>query len=99
MTEAGLKVIEQAKKDGSWDSLNDIDELILPQDLQGALEKNPSASQYFAALNDSLKRAVLWWVASARRPETRQKRIQEILTSLQTGRDPLLKRPINLAKV
>jgi uncharacterized protein YdeI (YjbR/CyaY-like superfamily) len=99
MTKAGLKVIERAKKDGSWDSLNEIDELILPQDLQSALDNNPSTSQYFAALSVSSKRAVLWWMASAHRTETRQKRIQEVITSLQAGRDPLLKKPINLAKV
>jgi uncharacterized protein YdeI (YjbR/CyaY-like superfamily) len=99
MTEAGLKVIEQAKKDGSWDSLNEIDELILPPDLQAALDSHPTASQYFGALSTSLKKGILWWMASAHRPETREKRIHEIITSLHAGQDPLYKRPINLAKV
>ncbi|MFO0506328.1 MAG: YdeI/OmpD-associated family protein, partial [Chryseotalea sp.] len=46
---AGLRKIEQAKKDGSWDILNEIEELIMPEDLKTALDKNRKANEYFEA--------------------------------------------------
>jgi uncharacterized protein YdeI (YjbR/CyaY-like superfamily) len=77
MTPAGLDLIEAAKADGSWDALNEIDALESPADLLGALEANPTAKRYFDAFPDSAKRAILFWISSAKRPETRAKRIAE----------------------
>ena len=77
MTPAGLALIEAAKADGSWDALNHIDALEFPDDLLGALAANPEAQRYFDAFPDSAKRAALFWVTSAKRPETRAKRIAE----------------------
>ena len=77
MTPAGLALIEAAKADGSWDALNHVDALELPDDLLGALAANADAQRYFDAFPDSAKRAILFWVTSAKRPETRAKRIAE----------------------
>ncbi len=77
MTPAGLALIEAAKADGSWDALNHVDALELPDDLLGALAANDDAQRYFDAFPDSAKRAILFWVTSAKRPETRAKRIAE----------------------
>jgi len=89
MTEAGFKVIERAKKDGSWDSLNEIEDLILPPDLRQALNADQKALKYFESLSKSVKKQILWWMAGPRRPETRRKRILQIVNSLQAGRNPL----------
>ena len=75
MTPAGLQVIEAAKADGSWDTLNHIDELRMPDDLFGALVANPTAQHNFNAFPDSAKRMILFWITSAKRAETRAKRI------------------------
>ncbi len=77
MTEAGLAVIEQAKKDGSWEKLDLVEQLLVPDDLQKLLNKNKKAATYFEAFPRSAKRAILEWINNAKKEETRQKRIEE----------------------
>jgi len=77
MTVAGLAKIEAAKQDGSWSLLDAIAALEIPPDLQTALHANPTAQQNFEAFPKSAKRGILEWIASAKRPETRAKRIEE----------------------
>ena len=77
MTEAGLKKIEMAKADGSWNRYDEVDNLVMPDDLAQALAANESANTYFQAFSPSSKKVILWWIASAKRPETRSKRIEE----------------------
>ena len=80
MTEAGLAKIEAAKQNGSWNQYDDIEDLIIPDDLQTALDANPVAQTNFAAFPPSSKKTILWWIASAKRPQTRAKRIEETVT-------------------
>jgi len=77
MTEAGLAVIEAAKRDGSWDSLEPVDSLAVPDDLAKALKANPAAKRNFEAFPPSSRKLVLFWIQSAKRPQTRAKRIAE----------------------
>ncbi|MGL4597401.1 MAG: YdeI/OmpD-associated family protein [Bacteroidia bacterium] len=77
MTEAGLAVIEQAKKDGSWEKLDLVEQLIIPDDLQKLFAKNKKAKTHFDAFSRSAKRTILEWINNAKREETRQKRIEE----------------------
>lgn len=78
MTESGLKSIEVAKENGSWTILDEVEELIVPKDLKQALKSYKNAFEYFDSQSKSIKKMLLYWVASAKRPETRQKRIEEI---------------------
>ncbi|MBD2195488.1 MULTISPECIES: YdeI/OmpD-associated family protein [Calothrix] len=89
MTEAGLKKIEAAKGNGSWSSLDAIEALTIPADLKLALTANETANQYFEALNKSSKKNILSWIESAKRPETRLKRIQQTIISLAQNKNPL----------
>lgn len=77
MTEAGLAKIEAAKQDGSWHALDAVEALEIPADLQDALAAFPSAGRHFDAFPRSVKRGILEWIANAKRPETRAKRIDE----------------------
>lgn len=77
MTAAGLDKIEAAKKDGSWKALDAVEELVIPVDLRKALDENPTANKSFSGFPDSLKKSILYWIQSAKRPETRWKRIQQ----------------------
>ena len=77
MTSAGLAVIERAKADGSWNALDDIDAMVVPDDLAKALARNKTAGRNFDAYSASVKKGLLYWIASAKRPETRAKRIAE----------------------
>jgi uncharacterized protein YdeI (YjbR/CyaY-like superfamily) len=75
MTESGLVKIEAAKKDGSWNTLDDSDNLKMPPDLVGELKVEKEAEKNFNAFSDSVKRTILAWIGSAKRSETRNARI------------------------
>ncbi|MDX2096671.1 MAG: YdeI/OmpD-associated family protein [Leptolyngbyaceae cyanobacterium bins.59] len=92
MQAAGLQKIEAAKQDGSWTSLDAIEALIVPADLQQALELNTVANQNFATFSPSAKKTILFWIESAKRPETRLKRIEQAIDAITENKNPLLKR-------
>jgi uncharacterized protein YdeI (YjbR/CyaY-like superfamily) len=77
MAPAGLAKVEAAKLDGSWNALNGVENLEIPADLQIALDANPPAGEYFAAFPRSVKRAILEWINSAKKAETRASRVEE----------------------
>lgn len=77
MTSAGMSKIDAAKQDGSWNALDAIEALKIPPDLDQALASNESAQRYFEVFPRSVKRGILEWIASAKKPETRAKRIEE----------------------
>lgn len=77
ITEAGLELVEAAKKDGSWSRLQEIEELCIPQDLDKALSSYESARKFFDNFPPSSKRGILEWIQAAKQPETREKRIRE----------------------
>ena len=79
MSEAGYKSIEIAKQNGSWTILDDVEELIIPKDLKAQLKGKPIAKDYLENLSRSAKKTILQWIVLAKRPETRQKRIAEIV--------------------
>ena len=77
MMPAGLKVIEQAKKDGSWNFLDEVDQLIIPEDLISEFKQHPKALAHFEQFPKSVKRGILYWIKSAKKLETRENRIIE----------------------
>ncbi|QFS44439.1 YdeI/OmpD-associated family protein [Nostoc sphaeroides] len=91
MTTVGLEKIEAAKQDGSWKTLDAIEALIIPSDLKQALEANTIAKQYFEAFNNSSKKNILFWIDSAKRPETRLKRIAQTVNSAAANKNPLVR--------
>lgn len=88
MAEAGLLCIEIAKENGSWTLLDEVEERIIPSDLQLALNQYPKAIDYFTSQSPSVQKLLLSWVVLARTPETRGIRIQEIADSASQGRKP-----------
>jgi uncharacterized protein YdeI (YjbR/CyaY-like superfamily) len=77
MTPAGLAKIEAAQADGTWNALDAVEALEIPPDLELALGSYSAAKQNFEAFPRSAKRAILEWIANAKRPETRAKRVEE----------------------
>ncbi len=80
MTTAGLAKVEAAKADGAWTALDSIEALEVPPDLVEALASYPTATAYFDAFPRSVKRGILEWIAAAKTPATRTKRITETAT-------------------
>jgi len=78
MAKAGLDSIEIAKQNGSWTLLDDVEELKIPEDMAEAFGNHRGSEAYFLSLSKSVRKAVLQWLVTAKRPETRSKRIAEI---------------------
>ncbi len=88
MTPAGLAAIERAKADGSWNRLDEIEAMVMPADLTMALAATPGAKEGFSGLADSERKQLLYWIATAKRPETRTKRIAETVEAAIEGLMP-----------
>jgi uncharacterized protein YdeI (YjbR/CyaY-like superfamily) len=82
MQPAGLAAIERAKSNGSWEVLDSVERLEVPDDLARALALVVGASSAFAALTSSLRKQHLASIALARRPETRAERIGRVVASV-----------------
>lgn len=89
MTEYGMRAIDEAKKNGSWNRLDSVDiRLEIPGDLNTALAENKLAKEIFNGLAPSHKKQYLYWITSAKRDETRQKRINETIKLLLKNKRP-----------
>jgi len=88
MTDAGLACIEIAKQNGSWTILDEVEELIIPNDLSKAFQDNKGSEKYFLSLSKSKQKYLLQWIALAKQPQTRQKRIDEIALCASEGKMP-----------
>jgi uncharacterized protein YdeI (YjbR/CyaY-like superfamily) len=84
MKPAGIQAVESAKADGRWDAAYDpASTATVPDDLQAALDANPKAKEFFATLNGANRYAVLFRVQTAKKPETRAKRITTLVEMLE----------------
>lgn len=88
MTQAGLDVIEAAKQNGSWTILDQVEELVIPDDLEQAFKVHEGSKDYFLNLSKSVRKMMLQWIVLAKRAETRQKRIHEIAECAGQNKKP-----------
>ena len=86
---SGKNCLSPAKNNGSWNALDAIEALIIPADLQEALTANKVANQYFESFSNTVKKNILFWIESAKRPETRLKRINQTVNSAAQNTNPL----------
>lgn len=85
MQEAGLRSMEWSKQQGLWDFMDDVDQLILPDDLKKALSEYNGATEFFTSINDASKRFVLRYIKLAKTEKTRMARINEIALLASKG--------------
>ena len=86
MQPAGLREVQRAKADGRWDAAYDAPSTAtVPDDLQAALEANPAAAEFFARLKGRNRYAILHRVQTAKKPETRARRIETFVAMLARG--------------
>jgi uncharacterized protein YdeI (YjbR/CyaY-like superfamily) len=84
MREAGLKAIENAKKNGRWDSAYDSARTAkVPEEFQAALDANPKAKAFFETLNSTNRYSFLFRIQTAKKAETRERRITEFIRMLK----------------
>lgn len=83
MKPAGAAEIDRARKDGRWDAAYEPQaRAVVPPDLQAALDRNRRAAKFFSTLTSQNRYAILFRIQTARRPETRAKRIGEFVAML-----------------
>jgi uncharacterized protein YdeI (YjbR/CyaY-like superfamily) len=83
---AGLAAVESAMRDGRWEAAYDSQRTaMVPADLQAELDAQPEAKAFFGTLNSANRYAVLFRVQTAKRPETRAKRIAALVEMLRRG--------------
>ena len=84
MKPSGLKAVEAAKQDGRWDAAYASQKNIeVPADFQSALEKNRKAKTFFESLTNSKRYPFLFRVTTAKKTETREKRIRQFIEMLE----------------
>lgn len=93
MAHAGLAAIEVAKANGAWTSYDAVAELTVPDDLAEALAANPTAEQHWQGFSASVRKGILYWISSAKRPETRAKRIARTVELAEQGIRVMFDRP------
>ncbi|HSM26388.1 MAG TPA: YdeI/OmpD-associated family protein [Anaerolineaceae bacterium] len=86
MTEIGMAKIEIAKQNGEWNKQDSPRrQFVMPEEFKIALEKNKKAREFFNTLTKTDQKQFITWVATAKRVETREKRIKESLEILEKG--------------
>ena len=77
VAEPGYEMVRLAQESGTWTALDEVENLLVSEDLQAALDQYEHAAQHFVKFPRSVKRGILEWIFNAKRSETRQKRIEE----------------------
>jgi uncharacterized protein YdeI (YjbR/CyaY-like superfamily) len=89
---SGLAKVEAAKRNGSWERLEGVDRTghgaEPPRDLLEALDREPGARAAFDRQPPSHRKLWAYWVLSAKKPETRTRRIAETVKRILAGRRP-----------
>ncbi|MDL5031864.1 YdeI/OmpD-associated family protein [Pelomonas sp. APW6] len=94
MQAPGHAQIEAAKADGRWAQAYDSARTAtVPEDLRAALDAEPAARDFFATLNAANRYAVLWRIQTAVKPETRARRIAQLVAMLARGETVHLFKP------
>ncbi len=85
---SGLESIELAKKNGTWEALNEVDQAIIPEDMLVVMQAYPNSKRNFDSFAYSIRRGTLEWIFNAKRPETRLQRITETVVRAANNEKP-----------
>jgi uncharacterized protein YdeI (YjbR/CyaY-like superfamily) len=85
MTDAGRRAVEVARTNGWWTIYDPVEDLVEPPDLAGALDSDAPARQVWDGFPPSARKAMLWWVVSAAKHDTRARRIEAIVEQAALG--------------
>ena len=86
MKPAGLEEIERARKDGRWEAAYDSPSAAaVPADFEKELDRHPKAKAFYKTLNRANSYAILWRLQTAKKAETRAKRMRSFIEMLEKG--------------
>jgi uncharacterized protein YdeI (YjbR/CyaY-like superfamily) len=87
MTPAGLAAVDAAQKDGRWDNAYDASSTMeVPEDFLKELKKDKNAYAFFKTLNRANTYAIAWRLQTAKKPETRARRMEMLLAMMRQGK-------------
>jgi len=86
MAPAGLAAVAAAKANGAGSGLDDVEALVVPEDLAVALAADPGARRAWEAASASQRKMSLYWIGSAKRQETRSRRVSEVVRAAAEDR-------------
>ena len=86
LTPAGEAAVETAVRNGHWEALAEVEELLEPDDLRQRLDTDAAARGYWDSFPPSTRRAILEWLLSAKTPATREKRVVTIVEQAHLNR-------------
>ena len=97
MCPAGLKCIEVARANGSWESIDHVEALVPSADFEAAMAASPGTRAFFDALSNTNKKYILHHLNNARLEATRRLRMTEVLEAFAAGKMPdrYLRKPAN----
>ena len=75
MEPAGAAAVALAKETGRWTLMDDVEDLVVPDDLAAAFDRHPGSREHWDSWSASARKLILTWVALAKRPETRAARV------------------------
>jgi uncharacterized protein YdeI (YjbR/CyaY-like superfamily) len=85
MTDAGRRAVEVARQNGWWTIYDPVEDLAEPHDLAAALDENAPARMAWDGFPPSARKAMLWWVISATKDDTRARRVETIVAKAADG--------------
>lgn len=85
MEPAGAAAVAAAKASGMWTLMDDVEDLVVPDDLAAAFDANPGARDHWESFPPSARKQSLGWIALAKRPETRAARVAEVASRAARG--------------
>ncbi len=88
MTDAGMRLVELAKKTGTWNAMDEVEAMTVPDDFLRALKRTAGAKKGFDAYTPGVKKQCLYYLRDAKRSETRAKRIALLVEKAAAGRKP-----------
>lgn len=86
MKPTGLREVERAREDGRWDAAYDpSSQATVPEDFGARLDASPPAREFFDKLDSRNRYAMLFRLQTAKKPETRARRIEQFVAMLEKG--------------
>jgi uncharacterized protein YdeI (YjbR/CyaY-like superfamily) len=82
---AGRAAVEAARANGNWDLLEPAEDGVIPDDLAQAFDGHPGSREQFSGFSPSVRKAILSWIITAKRPETRADRIEQTAAKAARG--------------
>ena len=86
MEPAGRAQVEAARANGMWTIMDEVEDLVVPEDLAAAFEQHPGSRAHFEAFSPSVRKQVLAWIVLAKKPETRAARVTTTAAMAADGR-------------